>query len=74
MQDKNNSSSHDKQASSDSVDFGFKRVNREEKSHLVKGIFSNVAKKYDYAFKSIINIHNGTNGWYSNNVSITSLS
>lgn len=25
----------------------------------------NVAHKYDYAFKSIINIHNGTNGWYS---------
>jgi glycosyltransferase involved in cell wall biosynthesis len=25
----------------------------------------NVARQYDYAFKSIINIHNGTNGWYS---------
>lgn len=34
----------------------------------------NVAKKYDYAFKSIINIHNGTNGWYSNNVCINTLS
>ena len=29
-----------------------------------------VAKKYDYIFKSIINIYNGTNGWYSNNNSI----
>ena len=29
-----------------------------------------VAKKYDYAFKSIINVYNGTNGWYSNNVCI----
>ncbi|MSP33309.1 MAG: bifunctional demethylmenaquinone methyltransferase/2-methoxy-6-polyprenyl-1,4-benzoquinol methylase UbiE [Rickettsiales bacterium] len=29
------------------TDFGFKRVNRDEKEHLVKGIFSNVAKKYD---------------------------
>ena len=27
--------------------FGFKSVNKEEKSGLVKGIFSNVAKKYD---------------------------
>jgi len=29
------------------TDFGFKRVNRDEKENLVKGIFSNVAKKYD---------------------------
>ncbi len=29
------------------TDFGFKRVNRDEKADLVKGIFSNVAKKYD---------------------------
>jgi glycosyltransferase involved in cell wall biosynthesis len=27
----------------------------------------NVARKYDYVFKSIINIYNGTNGWYSDN-------
>jgi glycosyltransferase involved in cell wall biosynthesis len=26
----------------------------------------NVAKKYDYVFKTILNIYNGTNGWYSN--------
>jgi demethylmenaquinone methyltransferase/2-methoxy-6-polyprenyl-1,4-benzoquinol methylase len=32
---------------SEKVDFGFKKVNREEKSNLVKGIFSGVAKKYD---------------------------
>lgn len=32
---------------SEKVDFGFKKVNREEKSHLVKEIFSGVAKKYD---------------------------
>ena len=31
----------------DKVNFGFKEVNREEKSALVKEIFSNVAKKYD---------------------------
>jgi glycosyltransferase involved in cell wall biosynthesis len=30
----------------------------------------NVAHKYDYAFKTIINVHNGTNGWYSENVAI----
>lgn len=29
------------------TDFGFKRVNREEKAHLVGEIFSGVAKKYD---------------------------
>jgi len=29
-----------------------------------------IAKKYDYAFKSILDIYNGTNGWYSNNVHI----
>jgi ubiquinone/menaquinone biosynthesis methyltransferase len=33
--------------SDNQTDFGFKRVNRDEKEHLVKGIFSNVAKKYD---------------------------
>ena len=27
--------------------FGFKEVNKNDKSNLVKGIFSNVAKKYD---------------------------
>lgn len=26
-----------------------------------------IAKQYDYIFKSINNIYNGTNGWYSNN-------
>lgn len=31
----------------DKVNFGFKEVNREEKSNLVKEIFSNVSKKYD---------------------------
>jgi len=25
----------------------------------------NVGKKYEYAFKSIMDIHNGKNGWYS---------
>ena len=25
----------------------------------------NVARKYDYAFRSIMDVHNGTNGWYS---------
>jgi glycosyltransferase involved in cell wall biosynthesis len=25
----------------------------------------NVGKKYEYAFKSIMDVHNGTNGWYS---------
>jgi hypothetical protein len=25
----------------------------------------NVARKYEYAFKSIMDIHNGQNGWYS---------
>jgi len=29
-----------------------------------------IAKKYDYTFKSINDIHNGTNGWYSDNVHI----
>jgi demethylmenaquinone methyltransferase/2-methoxy-6-polyprenyl-1,4-benzoquinol methylase len=31
----------------DQVDFGFKKVNRNQKANLVKGVFSNVAKKYD---------------------------
>jgi ubiquinone/menaquinone biosynthesis methyltransferase len=31
----------------DQVDFGFKKVDRNQKSDLVKGVFSNVAKKYD---------------------------
>ena len=26
-----------------------------------------IAKQYDYTFRSINNIYNGTNGWYSNN-------
>ena len=30
----------------------------------------NVAKRYEYAFNSIIQIYNGTNGWYSQNISI----
>jgi glycosyltransferase involved in cell wall biosynthesis len=29
-----------------------------------------IAHTYDYAFKSILNIHNGTNGWYSTNRTI----
>ena len=29
-----------------------------------------IAHTYDYAFKSILNIHNGTNGWYSTNTTI----
>lgn len=33
--------------SEDKVDFGFKKVDRDEKSNLVKEIFSGVAKKYD---------------------------
>lgn len=33
--------------SNEQVDFGFKKVNREDKSNLVKEIFSGVAKKYD---------------------------
>ena len=31
----------------DQVDFGFKKVDRDQKANLVKGIFSSVAKKYD---------------------------
>ena len=30
----------------------------------------NVAKRYEHAFKSILDIFNGTNGWYSTNVHI----
>ena len=26
---------------------------------------TNVARKYEYAFKSILDVHNGNNGWYS---------
>jgi len=37
----------DNKNSYEQTDFGFKRVNRDEKANLVKGIFSNVAKKYD---------------------------
>lgn len=33
--------------SEDKVDFGFKKVDRDQKSNLVKEIFSGVAKKYD---------------------------
>lgn len=33
----------------------------------------NVAKQYDYTFKSILDIHNGKNGWYSPDTHITSL-
>lgn len=33
--------------SDNKTDFGFKRVERNEKATLVKGVFSNVAKKYD---------------------------
>lgn len=25
----------------------------------------NIASKYDYAFRNILDIHNGKNGWYS---------
>ncbi len=41
------SNSKTKDMSENKTDFGFKRVNTDEKEHLVKGIFSNVAKKYD---------------------------
>jgi hypothetical protein len=27
---------------------------------------NNIAYKYEYAFKNILNVHNGNNGWYSN--------
>ena len=30
----------------------------------------NVANKYEYVFKTILNIYNGTNGWYSPNTDI----
>jgi glycosyltransferase involved in cell wall biosynthesis len=30
----------------------------------------NIAKKYEHAFKSILDIYNGTNGWYSPNTHI----
>ena len=30
----------------------------------------NIAKKYEYAFKSVLDIYNGTNGWYSHNTHI----
>ena len=33
----------------------------------------NIAKKYDHAFKSILDIFNGTNGWYSPNIHIDAL-
>ena len=32
-----------------------------------------VAKKYDYAFSSIIDVYNGNNGWYSDNCHIAKL-
>ena len=33
----------------------------------------NVAKKYDYAFRTINDVYNGTNGWYSPNKNILAL-
>ena len=33
----------------------------------------NVAKKYDYVFRSINDVHNGTNGWYSPNQNMQAL-
>jgi len=41
------SNSETKDMTDNKTDFGFKRVNRDEKANLVKDIFSNVAKKYD---------------------------
>jgi len=33
----------------------------------------NVAKKYEYVFKNILDIHNGNNGWYSNECHLDSV-
>jgi len=33
----------------------------------------NVAHKYDYIFKTILDVHNGQNGWYSKNSHLPSL-
>lgn len=33
----------------------------------------NVAKKYEYVFKTIMDVHNGKNGWYSPDMHITAL-
>jgi len=33
----------------------------------------NVAKQYEYTFKTILDVHNGKNGWYSPDTHITAL-
>jgi glycosyltransferase involved in cell wall biosynthesis len=46
------------------VDGKFDRTYIRERAVRLYDMF-NVARKYDYAFKSIMDIHNGKNGWYS---------
>jgi len=46
------------------VDGKFDRAYIRERAVRLYDMF-NVAKKYEYAFKSIMDIHNGKNGWYS---------
>jgi glycosyltransferase involved in cell wall biosynthesis len=55
------------------VDGKFDRTYIRERAVRLYDMF-NVARKYDYAFKSIMDIHNGGNGWYSTESHIPRLS
>lgn len=46
------------------IDGKFDRAYIRERAVRLYDMF-NVARKYEYAFKCIVDIHNGTNGWYS---------
>lgn len=47
MSDQSQRDTHDEVADSDTTDFGFQRVKREEKEKLVRGVFDSVASRYD---------------------------
>ena len=46
------------------IDGKFDRAYIRERAMRLYDMF-NVARKYEYAFKCIMDVHNGTNGWYS---------
>lgn len=55
------------------VDGKFDRTYIRERAVRLYDMF-NVARKYDYVFKSIMDIHNGKNGWYSSDSHLEYLS
>jgi glycosyltransferase involved in cell wall biosynthesis len=55
------------------VDGKFDRQYIRDRAVRLYDMFNAPARKYEYAFRSIMDVHNGTNGWYSQTSHIESL-